>query len=96
MKTKEAISLNTFRIYYNAWIWMPDTGFTSPGISSNPSRVWLVQHIMFEKYVKTWSNAGYRALANVKSYSQAVKSFSAIRKPGELGINQFRFFFAWV
>jgi hypothetical protein len=84
---------NTFQIYYNAWIWMPGTGFTSPGISNNPSRVWSVQHIMFEKPVKTWASVGYRALANVKSYSQVVKSFSAKRKQGELEINQFRFFF---
>ena len=93
MKTKEAISLNTSRLYYSDLIWMPDTGFTSPGISSNPSRVWLVQHIMFEKPVKTWANAGYTASVNVKSYSQVVKSFSSIRKQGELEINQFRLFF---
>jgi len=74
-------------------IWMPDTGFTSPGISSNPSRVWLVQPIMFEKLVKTWANAGYTASVSVKSYSQVVKPFSAKRKQGELEINQFRFFF---
>jgi len=48
---------------------------------------------MFEKPVKTWVSARYRALANVKSYSQVVKPFSAKRKQGELEISQFRFFF---
>ena len=55
---------------------MPDTGFASPEVSSNPSRVWLVQPIMFEKPVKAWASAGYRALVNVKSYSQVAKLLS--------------------
>ena len=45
-------------------------------VMSNPSRVWLVQHIMFEKPVKTWVSTGYRVLANVKSFSQVAKPLS--------------------
>ena len=57
---------------FNQWVSL----FSLPGISSNPSKTWLVLHIMFARHVKKWASAGCKALVNVKSYSQAVKPFS--------------------
>jgi hypothetical protein len=71
---------------------MPGTGFTSPKISSSPSKVWLVQHTMFARQVKIWVSAGYTATANVKSYSQVAKPIPTI-KISELEIKKFRYFF---
>ena len=55
-------------------------------------QIWLVQHIMFARYVKIWVSAGYTASVNVKSYSQVAKPIPTINI-SKLEIKQFRYFF---